>query len=95
MINGRSSVPVARRPISRGMIENAKYSQTLDLPVVQPEDLIGLKIQAYSGIPKRRNKDLADIQELIDRSTELDWNKIKFYADHFNEWPTLEAMKKA
>lgn len=84
---------IARRPVSRGMIENAHYSQTLDLPVVLIEDLIGLKIQSYAGNPKRKHKDLGDIQELIERTPSLDWTRVKFYADHFNEWPTLLEIK--
>ena len=84
---------IAKRPISRSMIENAHYSTHLNLPVVLAEDLIGLKIQCYAGNPKRKMKELSDIQELIARNSALDWEKIKFYADHFNEWPTIEALK--
>lgn len=87
---------IARRPISRQMLEDAAYSDHLQMPVVKAEDLIGLKIQAYANNPKRKHKDLADIQELVELAhSKLDWGKIKFYADHFNEWPTLESMKKA
>jgi hypothetical protein len=85
---------IARRPISRGMIDVANYSDHLKLSVVKIEDLIGLKIQAYSGNPKRKHKDLSDIQELIERNETVDWGMIKFYADHFNEWPTIEGLKK-
>ena len=84
---------IARRPISRSMIENAHYSNHLDLPVVLVEDLIGLKIQSYSGNAKRRSKDLGDIQELFERCTSLNWEKIKYYADHFQEWSAIEALK--
>ena len=84
---------IARRPISRAMIEQSHYSKNLELSVVLPEDLIGLKIQAYAGNPKRKFKDLADIQELVTFCESLDWNKIKEYADHFNEWPTLSQIR--
>lgn len=83
---------VARRPISQSMLKDAHYSEKLKLPVVKPEDLIGLKIQAYSNDSTRRHKELADIQELFLRCSGLDVAKIKFYADHFNEWPTIEAL---
>ena len=86
---------VARRPMSREMIENAKPSKALQLDVVQAEDLIGLKIQAYVGNPKRRNKELSDIQELIDRCPNLDWAKVKKYADLFGEWTTVNEMKES
>jgi hypothetical protein len=85
---------IARRPISRKMIEDAHLSEGLDLPVVSAEDLIGLKIQAYVGNPKRRSKELADIQELIDLCSDLNWSKVKDYADFFKEWPTIEGLKK-
>ena len=84
---------IARRTVSRSMIDNAHYSDQLDLPVVLVEDLIGLKIQAYAGNPKRTMKELSDIQELIARCPSLNWDKIKVYADHFNEWPRLQALR--
>lgn len=84
---------IARRPISRGMVDDAHYSNRLNLPVLKIEDLIGLKIQAYHNDPKRRFRDLADISELAERNPKMDWIKIKFYADQFNEWATLEAIK--
>jgi hypothetical protein len=85
---------IARRPVSRGMIEDANYSDGLQMPILKVEDLIGLKIQAYINNPKRKFKDLGDIQELIDKNQALDWVKVKFYADQFNEWKTLEGLKK-
>ena len=84
---------IARRPMGRAMIENSHYSNQLNLQVVLAEDLIGLKVQAYAGNPKRKLKDLADIQELVSRCQSLDWDKIKTYADYFNEWPTLQQIK--
>jgi hypothetical protein len=84
---------IARRPISKAMLDHAHYSSHLKLKVVLPEDLIGLKIQAYTNAPSRKSKDLSDIQELIERQPKLDWDKIKLYADHFNEWPTLQSLK--
>jgi hypothetical protein len=84
---------IARRPISRKMIEDAHYSQELQLPVVLIEDLIGLKIQAYAGNSKRQFKELSDIQELGCRHPEVNWEKIKFYADHFQKWEEIQSLK--
>jgi hypothetical protein len=95
-LSGKAEIDfiIARRPISRKMIEEAHYSDQLKMPVVLAEDLIGLKIQCYAGNPKRKNKELSDIQELIDRCENLNWEKIKFYADHFQEWETIEKLKQ-
>jgi predicted nucleotidyltransferase len=67
---------------------------TLDIKCVKAEDLIGLKIQAYVNDPKRELQDKADIAALIDRSRDLDWERIKEYADLFSEWPTLERLRR-
>ncbi|NDG84326.1 MAG: hypothetical protein EBX52_04715 [Proteobacteria bacterium] len=84
---------IARRPISRQMIEDSFFSSALQLKVVRAEDLIGLKIQAYSNDPKRKNKDLADIQELISLREDLDWEKIKTYADLFDAWAEISILR--
>jgi hypothetical protein len=84
---------IARRPISRKMIDDSFYSSSLQLKIVRAEDLIGLKIQAFSNDAKRKHKDLADIQELISLQENLDWEKIKSYADLFNAWPEISGMR--
>jgi predicted nucleotidyltransferase len=61
---------------------------------VGPEDLIGLKIQAYKNDPRRELQDRADIQRLIETTPSLDWERIKDYADLFSEWPTIEDLRR-
>jgi hypothetical protein len=50
--------------------------------VLQPEDLIGLKMQAIKNDAARRENDLADIKSLIAvRGEQLDWALIAKYAE--------------
>ena len=84
----------ARRPLSLEMLSAAQVSPTMRIKVIGPEDLIGLKIQAYKNDVKREFKDKADIQLLIEKSEALDWDRIKKYADLFGEWPTVVEMRR-
>lgn len=84
---------IARRPISRAMLANAKAGPKTHVPCVSAEDIIGLKMQAYKNDPKRELQDKADIQALIEKNG-LDWDKVKYYADHFQEWPFIEDLRK-
>jgi hypothetical protein len=57
------------------------------------EDLIGLKIQAYMNEPSREHQDKADIQFLIENVEEIDWSRVKSYADLFNQWEVVNEIK--
>ncbi len=69
----------ARREISRSMLERAQpvAFPDADIPVVQAEDLIGLKVQAYHNNPARL-QDRVDIQRLI----EANWGKLDLERVH-------------
>ena len=41
----------------------------------------------------REFQDKADIQFLIENYLNLDWNKIKSYADLFSKWSEIEEIK--
>ncbi len=84
---------IARRPLSQKMITEANTSGPENVSYVKPEDLIALKIQAYTNDPQRRLQDLADIQFLIKNISDLDFEKIKTYADLFNEWEVILEIK--
>lgn len=84
----------ANRDLSRMMIKNAKPIQELGIKSICAEDLIALKIQSYVNAPKREFHDKADIQALIEKHKDLDWDKIKSYANIFNEWHSILAIKK-
>lgn len=85
---------LARRPMSKKMLENASMVGDFPVKVLETEDLIGLKIQAYKNDPSREFQDKADIQNLIHANKDLDFKKIKEYADLFNEWIEIEKICK-
>lgn len=85
---------IARRPLSQEMLASSKKDGVENIQFVQPEDLIALKIQAYKNDPSRAFQDKADIQFIIENVEDLDWNKIKKYADLFNEWEVINEIKK-
>lgn len=93
------SIPVdalcANRPLSLSMLHDAKIEPFFNFKVVGMEGLIGLKIQAYCNDPKRSLKDKADIAALIEKNAStLNWPLIRKYAELFDEWPTIEELKK-
>ena len=84
---------LARRPISQKMLRDAQGLGPEGIKVLKPEDIIGLKIQAYKNNPKRELQDKTDIQFLIENDDKLDWGRIKEYADLFNEWEVIRELK--
>ena len=89
----RLDILLARRTVSRQMLVRAKASPVLPVKCLEAEDLIGLKIQAYCNDRRRELQDKADIQFLIHRYPNLDWKRIKFYADAFDQWSEIEKLK--
>lgn len=77
----------AFRPLALEMLSRAasKESSSLGLPlkVVQPEDLIGLKVQSLANNPARRHKELADIEALIEARPSVDWTRIREFFELF------------
>lgn len=92
---GNLDVLLARRPISKAMLAQATKPGAEEIKILEAEDIIGLKIQAYKNNPRRMLQDQADIQSLIEHNPSLDWNKVKLYADQFDEWPTIEKLRLA
>ena len=78
----------AFRKVSLGMLDRAQDLPVLggksNLKTAQPEDVIGLKIQAMSNDPQRRAQDQRDIEGLMARyGAQLDWTRIVEYYDAF------------
>lgn len=89
---GYLDVLLANRPLSQKMLDQAKKNPELGVYVVQPEDIIGLKIQAYKNDPSREMQDKADIQRLL-KFPKIDLQLVKKYADLFQEWPAIEKLR--
>lgn len=74
----------AFRPAALAMLERSERKKVFDgqsaIPVIQPEDLIGLKVQAIANNPSRMAIDRGDIEGLMQlRCTELDWERVEGY----------------
>lgn len=79
----------AFREISVGMLARAKayplFDGRLQVRVLEPEDVIGLKVLAIANNPGRYTKDHSDIEVLAERyGARLDWRRIQEYFDLFN-----------
>ena len=78
----------AFRSISLGMLERAQSRPGFPggpaVNVLQPEDVIGLKVQGMANNPLRTTKELADIESLMTYyGRRLDWGRIQEYFDLF------------
>ncbi len=91
---GALDLLLANRPPTREMLAQATLVAPLGVKCLRAEDIIGLKIQAYVNNPRRALQDQADIAALIERHRDLDWERIKRYADLFSEWPTLARLRE-
>lgn len=74
----------AFRSPSLRMLERAEkkllFSDHVPVPVVRPDDLVGLKIQAMANDSRRRVPDLNDIDELIQiHAKVMDWELLEDY----------------
>jgi hypothetical protein len=78
----------AFREASLAMLARARaypvFGGRRSIRVVDPEDVIGLKVQAMTNDPERRSQDAADIERLMDAlGPGLDWNRVQDYYDLF------------
>lgn len=90
---GYIDIILARRPVSQKILSEANLGGPEGIKFVKSEDLIGLKIQAYSNDSSRELQDKADIQFLMENIPKLDWDRIKSYADLFNQWEVINEIK--
>jgi predicted nucleotidyltransferase len=88
---GRIDLLHAFRSSTLGMLERAArlpWPDSIAVPVVHLEDLIGLKVQALVNDPSRRERDWADILQMIcharDQSVSVDWELLEDYFGIFD-----------
>ena len=79
---------LAFRQFSIAMLQRAQalpiFDGSLTVKVLQPEDVIGFKIQAMANNPLRARKELVDIESLMAYyGQQLDWRRIREYFDLF------------
>lgn len=61
------------------------FRDKLKLPVVKPEDLIGLKLQLMTNAPQRSHREMSDIKGLLAVcGPKLDWKLLKDYFSLFS-----------
>lgn len=61
---------------------------------LQPEDIIGLKIQAFINDPSRKSLDLADIEALMRiHGARLDWQLVESYFSLFEHEDLFASLK--
>lgn len=87
----------ARRPPSLAMLARARAHRPAgtrrELPVVDAEAIIGLKVQAMSNDPARRDRERDDIRELLTlHGSKLDFTLLREYYRTFELESELEEM---
>jgi predicted nucleotidyltransferase len=92
---GPIDIIFAKRPLSKNMLKRKNPEKILGVRVIEAEDIIGLKIQALATNPKRKFKDLGDIQALCQAKKDVNWETVKKYADLFDVWDLLEEIKRS
>jgi hypothetical protein len=97
---GRIDLLHAFRAPSLSMLERAERIEIaagLTLPVVQTEDIIGLKVQAAVNDEQRAAADWADIRGMIEVAAQtgatLDWELIADYLEIFGLTAELAPMR--
>jgi hypothetical protein len=91
---GRVDFLFARQRYGMAMLARAAAHPLLGtaLQVVDPADLIGLKVQSSSNDPSRRHRDLADIQALLRAAPGVDLERVREYFRLFDREKELEAL---
>lgn len=98
---GRIDILHAFRAHSLGMLQRAERIPfgTLALPVLQVEDLIGLKIQALTNNPQRAIRDWQDIHMLLQTAgsngKRIDWERIQDYLTVFSLEEKIDELKES
>ena len=89
----------AFRKTSLAMLARVKsypvFGEKRTVKAVDPEDVIGLKVQAMVNDPDRRPQELADIERLMDLyGSKLDWKRIQEYYDVFGLGEEAKRLRK-
>jgi predicted nucleotidyltransferase len=96
---GEIDVLHAFRSVSLKMLSRSKNvslcNNSIELKVIAPEDLIGLKLQALVNDETRREHELADIRMILKHFADhLDWTIIEDHFILFNQQPLFKQLKE-
>ena len=94
---GRIDFQLAHRKHAKKMIARAKNIELypgMNVKVLIPEDIIGLKVQAYNNQPERYYKDMADIQELIKSDDCKNLDEVEEYFKIFDRHSDFKTIIK-
>lgn len=98
---GSIDVILSFREVSLAMLARAErvtVAEHVTVPVLQPEDIIGLKIQAMHNDERRADQDWADIKALVAAATAearaIDWSLIEDYFRLFERQELFEQLKQ-
>src|SRR3989338_1155430 len=95
---GRVDYLHAHRQYARKMLARAKKHRVMEnfeVPVLIPEDMIGLKVQSMVNNPKRHALDMADIEYLFRENLDkLNLEIIKEYFHLFDRGYELDDLLK-
>jgi hypothetical protein len=89
----------AFRKTSLAMLQRAKsysvFGKKQAVKAADPEDVIGLKVQAMTNDPDRRSQELADIERLMTHyGPKLDWERIEEVYDLFGLGGEAERLRE-
>jgi hypothetical protein len=85
----QASVEMVRRAVEMNI-----FNGELNIRVLIPEDIIGMKLQAIKNDPRRRQQDMEDIKALVSaRKGKLDWNLINEYVTILDAADLLTELK--
>jgi predicted nucleotidyltransferase len=92
---GRVDFLFAHRAYTKGMLARAVVHRVFgrhQVKVVEPEDLIGLKVQSSTNNPGRMRLDMNDIARLLDAHPALDLDRVREYFRLFDREAEIEAL---
>lgn len=89
----------AFRKTSLAVLARAKtyplFGKKQTVKAADPEDVIGLKVQAMVNDPDRKPQELADIERLMSLyGSKLDWKRIQEYYDIFDLGEEAKGLRK-
>ncbi|MBJ6750397.1 nucleotidyltransferase family protein [Geomonas anaerohicana] len=71
------------------------FQEGVSIQVLIPEDLIGLKVQAFANDGTREALDMYDIETLMKiHHATMDWELVGSYFEVFDNLPLFESLKR-